>query len=182
MMDAERFYTGVTFDEFVASARKYPELWTMGQKRAMVPAAILAPLEELAKPLHLAIITEDWCIDAIGSVPYVAKLAELLPDVDVRIFGRETNPDLMNAHLFNGTRSIPVVIVYDSAWRELGWWGPRPAPLQAWVASVGATVPKDDKYHFIRQWYARDRGATSLAEICGIVRSHTPIATPATTG
>ncbi|HEV2643987.1 MAG TPA: thioredoxin family protein, partial [Candidatus Elarobacter sp.] len=71
MMDAERFYGAATFESYVAAARKYPELWSISHKRATVPAEILAPLEELARPLHLAVITEDWCIDAIGSVPYV---------------------------------------------------------------------------------------------------------------
>jgi hypothetical protein len=62
-----------------------------------------------------------------------------------------------------------VVIAYDAAWNELTWWGPRPRELQQWVMTQGNIVPKEERYHHIRQWYARDHGATPLREIAELV-------------
>ncbi len=169
MMNATRFAAGQTFEEFVASATEYAELWRIGAKRAEVPASVVSDLITLARPLHVVVLNEDWCLDAVSTVPPIAKLAELVPDLDVRILGRDANPDLMNAHLTAGGRSIPVAIVYDENWNELGWWGPRPATLQEWVRITGKMVTKQEKYHYIRTWYARDRGETTLRELADIL-------------
>lgn len=168
-MDEKRFLTGQTFQDFVETACEYQELWRINARRADVPAGIVAELIELAQPLHLVVLNEDWCLDAVSTVPPVAKLGELVPGLDVRIMGRDSNPDLIDSHLTEGARSIPVVIAYDHAWNELGWWGPRPAPLQQWVRTTGQTVSKEEKYHHLRTWYARDRGATTLREVADML-------------
>ncbi|MGI8508402.1 MAG: thioredoxin family protein [Gemmatimonadaceae bacterium] len=169
MMNASRFALAQTFDEFVESATEYQELWRMGAKRSEVPAGVVADLIKLAQPLHLVVLNEDWCLDAVSTVPPVVKLAEVVPELDVRILGRDANLDLMDAHLTGKGRSIPVVIVYDDEWNELGWWGPRPTPLQNWVNSVGATLPKEEKYHYVRTWYARDKGETTMRELADMI-------------
>jgi len=169
MMDADRFLKGQTFDEFVTTATKYQELWTLGAKRATVPADVIERFDTLRTPVRLIALNEDWCLDAVGVVPYVSKLAAENPLVEFRSFGRDANPDLMDAHLTGVSRSIPVVIAYDADWSELGWWGPRPTELQKWVKTEGDLLPKPERYHYMRQWYARDHGATPLREIADMV-------------
>ncbi len=168
-MDADRFLQGQTFEEFVAAATKYKDLWTLGARRATVPADVIKRLETLRSPVHLIALNEDWCLDAVGVVPYLAKLAEESPLVDFRSFSRDANLDLMDAHLSGTARAIPVVIAYDSDWNELGWWGSRPAELQKWVKGEGSLLPKPDRYRYIRQWHARDHGATALRELTDMV-------------
>ncbi|MEO6865508.1 MAG: thioredoxin family protein [Gemmatimonadaceae bacterium] len=168
-MDAARFVTGQTFEEFVASATKYQELWTLGARRASVPADVVERFNTLRAPLRLVVLNEDWCLDAVGVVPYLSKLSEEISAIELRSFGRDANPDLMDAHLTGTSQSIPVVIAYDHVWNELGWWGPRPAELQNWVMTAGALMPKPERYHYMRQWYARDHGATAMREICDMV-------------
>ena len=172
MMNAARYSSGLPFADFVERATKYEELWRIGWKRADVPAELVAELVGVCQPLHLVNLNEDWCFDAISTTPAIAKLAELLPATDLRVFGRDANPDLMDAHLSGPegkSRAIPVVIVYDDQWRERGWWGSRPRPLQEWVETEGTRVPKEEKYHYIRQWYARDRARTTLRELADVL-------------
>lgn len=168
-MDAERFLSGQTFEEFVNAAVKYKELWTLGARRASVPADVLEKFNLLKSPVRFVVLNEDWCLDAVGVVPFLAKLTAETSMVDLRSFARDANPDLMDSHLTGPSRSIPVVIAYDADWNELGWWGPRPRELQQWVMTEGNIGPKEERYHHIRQWYARDHGATSLREIAEMV-------------
>lgn len=168
-MDATRFVAGQTFNEFLSAAQKYQDLWTLGARRASVPADVTERFAVLAAPVRFIALNEDWCLDAVGVIPYLAKLADECSTVEFRSFSRDANPDLMDSHLTNGTRSIPVVIAYDSNWEELGWWGPRPAELQLWATTTGVLVPKPERYQHIRQWYARDHGATSMREITAMV-------------
>ena len=183
-MNAERFLAGETLDEFVTRAEKYKELWTIGTRRAAVPADVVERLSVLRSPVRLVALNEDWCLDAVGVVPYISKLAEEIQMLEFRSFGRDANLDLMDAHLSGTSRSIPVVIAYDESWTEIGWWGSRPAPLQKWVTAEGVLLPKEEKYRFQRQWYARDHGATALREIAEMIirRIGRPGTQPATAG
>jgi hypothetical protein len=120
---------------------------------------------------HLLVLNEDWCGDAVNTVPILARLADEAPNLHLRTLGRDANPDLMNAHLTNGSRSIPVVIVLDGGYAERGWWGPRPSALQRWVMTEGRTLTVAEKYREVRRWYARDRGATTVDEVLRLIES-----------
>jgi hypothetical protein len=95
----------------------------------------------------------------------VAKLAELAPNMDLRVLARDHNLDLMDAHLTGTSRSIPVVILLDAEFNERGWWGPRPTELQRWVLGPGMSLDKTERYREVRGWYARDRGLSTLEEV-----------------
>lgn len=161
----DRFLAGETFTEFLAKPKKYKELWDALYKRAVVPEAVLVRSKTLQQPWHLLVLSEEWCGDSINTLPLVARLTEAMPGVDMRIVGRDSNPDLMNAHLTGKSRSIPVIMLLDGDYVERGWWGPRPSPLQEWVIKEGLALPKDDRYKEVRTWYARDHGITSLTEL-----------------
>jgi hypothetical protein len=186
MMDAARFATGVTFDDFVGSVQKYPELWSIGARHAAVPADVIERFSAITTPLRLVALHADWCLDAIGVVPHLAKLAELNPLVELRNFVRDENLHLMNSHLTNGTQSIPVIIAYNSDWTERGWWGPLPSELWNWYMETGRNIPKPEKYLYKRQWFARDHGVSSMREITDMVfgtrAPRTPVVLATATG
>jgi hypothetical protein len=161
----ERFTAGLTFPEFLAAAVANADLWRAVYARAHVQDAALARAAALGGPWHLLVLVEDWCGDAVNTLPVIGRLAEHASNIELRVVGRDANLDLMDAHLTNGSRSIPVVMILDSTYHERRWWGPRPATLQAWVMSEGRTLNKEDRYREVRRWYARDHGATTVDEI-----------------
>jgi hypothetical protein len=155
----------MTFDQFVKASTKHCGLWEGVHRLAKIPDWARTALPTGAQ-YHLLTIVEDWCGDASNTVPVLARWAEEVTGVDLRVVGRDENPDLMDRYLTNGTsRSIPIVIALDEKFRELGHWGPRPTELQAWVMANRATVPKAELYPQIRKWYARDHGETTLREV-----------------
>ena len=160
-----RYEHALRFAEFLERAQKHAQLWRDTYRLARVPDEIVARAAAVAGQWHLLVMVEDWCGDAVNTVPHLARLAERAPNLDLRVVGREDNPDLMDTHLTNGSRSIPVAIVLDSAFAEHGWWGPRPSELQLWATTVGKTMEKDERYRYVRTWYARDRGRTTLDEV-----------------
>jgi hypothetical protein len=161
-----RWAAAPTFSESVAAAVANAELWRSAARLARVPDEVLVRAAALHGRWHLLVLSEDWCGDAVNTVPFVARLADLTPGLDLRVVGRDANPDLMDTHLTGVARSIPVIILYDEAFVERGWWGPRPAPLQEWVfGPEGQALDKTARYRHVRGWYARDRGRTTLDEI-----------------
>lgn len=174
MMTRERYYAGWTFDEMVGAALKNVELWKSVRARATIDEEALRRVRALGGEWHLLVLSEDWCGDSVSTLPFVDALAAATDNVDVRILGREANPDLMDSHLTDSTsRSIPVVIVLDDGFREHGWWGPRPTLLQHWVLGEGQAVEKTERYKEQRRWYARDHGRTTIEEVVTLLeRAH----------
>lgn len=166
-----RYQGALTLDQFVAQATANHDLWATFARRAAPDPDLLARINRLSARRHLLVLLEDWCGDAVNTIPALAALAAASDTIDLRILTRDTNLDLMDAHLTGGTRSIPVVIVLDESYHELGWWGPRPAPLQSWVRAAGQALDKTARYREVRRWYARDRAQTTLAEVVRLLES-----------
>ena len=161
----DRFLEGETFTEFLGSVQSHQTLWHQIHERAMLSQDARDAAASLPGRWYLLALAEDWCGDAIHVLPYLARLEEAFPDIHLRILSREENPDLMDSHLTNGTRSIPVVMILDEDFQEVAWWGPRPGPLQELFLREIKSLPKEERFPKIRAWFARDRGRTTLKEI-----------------
>ena len=177
-----RFLAAPDFEAMLASAQKNVELWQAVWRRVQVGDEYLHRVAALGGMWHLLVLSEDWCGDAVNTLPVVARLAELSPNLELRVLGRDANPDLMDAHLTGRSRSIPVVIVLDEDFRERGWWGPRPTVLQRWVAGQGQLLEKTARYREARTWYARDRGRTTLEEVVSLLERVASSSTPVNEG
>ena len=56
-----------------------------------------------------------------ASFPALVRLVEGQPDLQVRVFLRDENPDLMDQFLKDGKyRSIPVIVFFDASMNEVG--------------------------------------------------------------
>ena len=165
----QRFRAAAEFRAYVELAEANKELWRVGARRAQVDEAQVARVVATGGHWRLLALSEDWCGDAFNTLPVVARLAELAPNLELRLLGRDANPDLMDAHLTGTARAIPVVILYDEDWNEVGWWGSRPADLQALVTGEWAALEKTERYPRVREWYARDKGRAVVEEIVTLI-------------
>jgi hypothetical protein len=161
---------GRTFPEFLAGVTAAAELWQAVTARVRVSGDAIEGIQSIPGRWRLLALADDWCGDAVNILPVVAGLVDEAPDVELRIVGREEYPGLMDRHLTNGNRSIPVFILLDEAGVPRGWWGPRPAALQAWFETEGRQLSKVERYLELRRWYARDRGASIAREVTDLIR------------
>ncbi len=165
----QRFLAGESFSEFLHRPKKNSELWDALYKRAALSEDASARATQVRRPWHLLVLSEDWCGDSINTLPVIARLTEAQPLIDMRIIGRDANPDLIDSHLTGLSKSIPVIILLDEDFHEIGWWGPRPGSLQAWVTESGLALPTDERYRQVRTWYARDHGKTAVNELLELI-------------
>ena len=164
VIDAARYEAALRFPAYLSSVEKNSELWQGVYRTVVVPAEAVERLRNVSGQWRLLALSEDWCGDCVSTLPLIARLAEL-SGIDLRVLGRDANDDLMAEHLTTATRSIPVVMVLDREFREHGWWGPRPAPVQRWYRNEGLLLPGPERSRRKRAWYARDRGRTTVAEV-----------------
>ena len=142
------------------------DLWELLRQRAAVPDEDAARAKALVQPWRLLVLTEDWCGDAVNTLPIIARLAELAPGrLALRCVDRDRHLDVMDDHLTDGARSIPKVLGIAPDGIVRATWGPRPAELQAWVYGAGRAMVKEERYKHIRGWYARDHGHSTLGEV-----------------
>jgi hypothetical protein len=163
-VDAARYDAAMTFPAYLGTVVNNAELWHGMYRTCQVPSGFVSRARAFNNELKLLALSEDWCGDAVSTLPVLARLAEQAA-VELRILARDANPDLMDQHLTSGSRSIPVIMFLDLDLRERGWWGPRPAPIQRWMRTEGLMLPRDERNRKKRAWYARDRGRTVLVEV-----------------
>jgi hypothetical protein len=124
------------------------------------------------------VITEAWCGDAAHNLPFMAKMADLMQQVSLRIVLRDENLELMDLFLTNGARSIPKLIRLDENLEVIGTWGPRPATLQAMVMEN----KKSQAYTYaefsevVQTWYNKNKGQEIEQEFIALLEeSRKPI-------
>ena len=99
-------------------------------KTAKVSEKMTHLMESIQESQIWLIITEAWCGDGAQSIPYLAKLVELNPKIKLRIIMRDEYPEIMDAYLTNGARSIPKLVAFTEDMKvELFTWGPKPLYL-----------------------------------------------------
>ncbi|MBI4539180.1 MAG: thioredoxin family protein [Gemmatimonadetes bacterium] len=163
------FEKGKTFDQFVQDSAASQDMWHAMARRALHVQQAADRIRVLPGRWRLLALGEDWCGDAVNTLPVIARLAEAAGNVELRIVRRDEYPELMDRHLTNGSRSVPVVILLDEHGQAQGWWGPRPRALQQWFDRQGRRLPSEERYRELRRWYARDRGATTASEIADLI-------------
>jgi hypothetical protein len=158
------------YHDFVRDAHTNRALWENMQTIAQIPEWAIAAVRTTGRKFNLLVLAEDWCGDGSSTVPYLAKLATITRNIEVRVLRRDEHPEVMDRYLTDGARSIPIVIALSRELEELGHWGPRPAALQEWVTRERAKNGMKPPYPQIRRWYARDKGVSTLREVVGLLQ------------
>lgn len=144
---------------------QYSELNVQRMKRIDKTTAldeeVVAALQPVASGIKVLVITEAWCGDAAQIVPVIAKLTEHL-GIEMRIVLRDEYPDLIERHLTNGGKSIPVILTLDAETFEFrSSFGPRPSALQRMVLDYRALaepkLPYSEFQKNVQLWYAKDK-------------------------
>lgn len=156
-------------DEFKEKLGYYPlNLYRMNRiYKTFVPAdESIRVLSTIDSNLTVMVITEGWCGDSAQIVPVIARLTALIPNAELKLIIRDQNPEIMDAYLTDGARSIPKLVIYNEKGEELFIWGSRPEEAQNLVVSLkaeGKTKQEwEEKLHI---WYARNKGKSAESEI-----------------
>src|ERR1035438_4306908 len=79
-------------------------------------------IEKIADHQLWMVITENWCGDSAQNLPYIAGIASMNQNIELKLILRDSNPDIMDHYLTNGTRSIPKLVAFDNEGNELFQW------------------------------------------------------------
>ena len=144
-------------------------------KKTELTPELVAALSEVQEKWTWLVMVEAWCGDVGQNLPVIARMADQNPNIDLRIIMRDENPEVINAYLTNGGKSVPKMVVLKSeTLEELGTWGPRPAPAQEMVMEYKHREGEKEPYlEFVKKvqlWYSQDKSATLMREFTDLVR------------
>jgi hypothetical protein len=127
MVTKEQFKQGMTMDQYLAQMGTNKEKFVEFLSTVKIDPADKGALDKYGKKLNVLVITEDWCGDALYNVPVLAKMVEGNPNIEMRIFLRDKNKELMDQYLNQGMyRSIPVFVFFDENMNEVARFLERP--------------------------------------------------------
>lgn len=128
-------------------------------KTGIVDVALAGVISSIKKPQQWIIITEPWCGDAAHTVPFIHKLSQLNPLINVSYQLRDTAPFLIEQYLTNGGKAIPKLIIRDEEGNDVLNWGPRPAACQIIYSELTAAKADFETIKTeLQKWYNQDKG------------------------
>ena len=129
-IDRARFDTGLTYEAYKAQMTRNRDRLDENERRVDLSKEDLVAFRALPRPVNVLVLAEDWCGDVVANLPVLGRLANDSGKMEVRIFLRDQNDDIMQRYLNKGQfKSIPVFVFFDVDFRELGHWIERPAAV-----------------------------------------------------
>lgn len=143
------------------------------EKTTVLNPDLLAAIENIKGTYNFLVISEGWCGDAAQIVPVIHKIASAAPNkFTLKLVLRDQNLPLIDAHLTNGGRAIPVLLVLDENKNLIApKWGPRPAVLQNlmanWKKETSDMMVIAEQLH---AWYAKDKTQAIQQELMELLK------------
>jgi hypothetical protein len=140
-LDASRFATGLTWKDYLAQMGDTRARTEENYQRATLTAEERDFFARVTRVRYALMLAENWCGDVHRNSPFLARVAEAMPNCELRVLFRDQHLDLTDCFLNNGYRSIPVLVLFDQDWNEIGRWIERPhAATQRMFAIRSRTV------------------------------------------
>jgi Thioredoxin len=141
------------------------------EKTYQVSASLTEAVMRLKNKTYWLILTEHWCGDAAQNLPVLNAVAKASKGkIEMKLVYRDQQSELMDAHLSNGTRSIPKLIQLNENYTLSGIWGPRPVVAQKLVAELKSNPATAINYaNELHLWYAKNKQQELEKEIAKLV-------------
>jgi hypothetical protein len=134
MVTKQRFAQGMTFQQYLDQMTTNKDKFLETMAATHVAPQDRAVFADRGEKLNVLVLTEDWCGDALTNFPVLARMTEGAPNVEMRVFLRDQNPDLMDQYLNRGLfRSIPVFVFFDSDMKEVARFVERPPKITEYM-------------------------------------------------
>ncbi len=166
MVTKERFAQGMTFQQYLdqMTTNKDKFLETLDAVHVAPPGR--AAFANRRGKLNVLVLTEDWCGDALTNFPVLAKMVEGLPNVEMRVFLRDQNPDLMDQYLNRGIfKSIPVFVFFDGDMREVARFIERPPKITEYMEQKQLELRRQMRAEHGQEW--RQAAADEIQSLLG---------------
>jgi len=162
---------GITFAEFLDQVRARREEWRAHYNDATVSADLITRMRALPDRRRILVVAADYCFDSTNTIPYVARLADAVPErLQLRVLDPTRGQPIMEAHKTpDGRAATPTIAILGEDGRFIAAWTERPTATQSWFLEQQKVMMQKPLHDQLEAWYASDAGKTTVAEIAALL-------------
>ena len=143
----ERFSQGFSYPDYLAQIKvnqdRFAQFYETASKAVSDDDASFFKKAVENGCSRVMVIGEDWCPDVYRGMPIIGRIAEV-SGMDMKVFPRDENLDIMDEFLKNGEfRSIPVFVFYNADQGYLCHWIERPETVTKEMGELNAAIDKE---------------------------------------
>lgn len=166
------YHSGRTWAEFFEAAKARKPMWTDNYEAGAPDPELVARAKAIGGQWRILAVAEDWCGDSANTVPYLVRLAEQVPGLEIRIANSKDGRWLMERHRTpDGRAATPTIVLLDSDGEERGCFVERPAKLRDWVSENKPKLSDEDFQQAKMTWYRSDRGRETVREMVELLEA-----------
>ena len=181
-----QFEAGMSTQQYIDQIKVNKDPFVEIYQQVQIPQEAIDFFGGLAEPVNLAVITADWCGDAVSTTPAILRLAEGTPNISVQVFNRDDDVPLANTFLpEHRAGTVPIFVVFDQEMNELARFIETASGLVPQIDAMDeaidresaggneeeARVAKRGKRTAHRVAHAKDWGEVILKEFSQVVSS-----------
>ena len=168
---AALYAQGITFAEFLDQVRARREEWRAHYNDATVSADLITRMRALPDRRRILVVAADYCFDSTNTIPYVARLADAVPErLQLRVLDPTRGQPIMEAHKTpDGRAATPTIAILGEDGHFIAAWTERPTATQTWFLEQQKVTMQKPLHDQLEAWYASDAGKTTVAEIAALL-------------
>ncbi len=163
---------GRSWQQFLESVKARRQTWLDNYASGAADAAAVARASLVPGRWRFLVVTVDACGDSANTSPYLARLVEAVPSLELRIVLPGEGQWVMDSHRTeDGRGATPTVVLLDEQGTERGCWIERPYALRKLVAEVRAGTVPGNLIEVIAAWRAEDRGRSTVSDLVDLLEA-----------
>lgn len=167
---AALYEQGIPWEAFLEAASSRRQTWIDNYAEGTPAPEQVARALAVPGRWRFLVVTVDSCGDSANTIPYLARLVELLPQVEMRIISPTVGAGVQAAHpTEDGRSATPTVILLDEAGVERGCWVERPYALRKALADHAAGVTTGNRMDLLAAWRAADAGRSTVSDLVDLL-------------
>jgi hypothetical protein len=173
------YASAVTFREYLPEASATNGLWRENWERSQVDSETLERVRRLVSGAGDGDISPSWrllavvhpgCSDSMSSIPFLARLAEEVDGLELRLIGSEESQDLMEPYRTPDDRTAtPTLLLLDQEFALAGCWVEQPRALQERWLGAARELSSRERMARKMAWYEEDAGRETLSDIASML-------------
>lgn len=169
---AALYASGQDYRTFLAEAKARRELWVRHTEAAAIAPDVLATARGIMGRWRILVVAVDSCSDSANTLPYIARLVEQVPGLELRVVQPGPGKAVMESHRTpDGRAATPTFVVLDAQGNDVGCLVERPAALQRLAIEARAAGTLDAYARDKQGWYDADAGASVVRELVAVLQA-----------
>jgi thiol-disulfide isomerase/thioredoxin len=161
-----RFEQGLTYPDYMAQIKvnkaRFEEFYHNFQIKPQDADSLKKLAQRPAGPTRMLVLGEDWCGDVVRGLPVLAHIAQAA-GIEMRVFPRDENHDIMNEFLKDGQHmSIPTAVFYTRDHQYICHWIERPEVAAREIKEIEEAI-RSENPGISDQDFGRERRARTAA-------------------